>query len=44
MRVTSASPRWPNSSLAAPIIGRKRCDQGFYNITKYSTYEPGLPR
>jgi hypothetical protein len=25
-------------------VEAKRCEHGFYDITKYSTYEPGLPR
>jgi hypothetical protein len=25
-------------------VESKRCKRGFYDITKYSTYEPGLPR
>ena len=25
-------------------VEAKRCKHGFYDITKYSTYEPGLPR
>ena len=25
-------------------VEAKRCQRGFYDITKYSTYEPGLPR
>jgi hypothetical protein len=25
-------------------VERKRCEHGLYDITKYSTYEPGLPR
>ena len=25
-------------------VEAKRCKRGFYDITKYSTYEPGLPR
>ena len=24
-------------------VEAKRCQRGFYDITKYSTYEPGLP-